>query len=73
MGGVHGVGSNKFDLLCSCAICGKSFKYSELVKQDSWNGKWTDYVTPCCHSVQWGAIQDIHFIDCFYYRNNLIK
>lgn len=43
----------------SCGVCYKRFKYKELIKRPSWNGKWTDWLSPCCKSVEWMPISEL--------------
>jgi len=45
---------SKTNPLLSCSYCHKKFQYKDLIIEDSWNGKWKVYRTPCsCHTESW--------------------
>lgn len=37
----------------SCAVCHGKFLYKDLIIEDSWDGKWKVYLSPCCRTEQW--------------------
>lgn len=46
---------------CSCQKCHKMFQYKDLLVVSSWNGKWKDYVSPCCRS-RWSSVRDNMYV-----------
>lgn len=48
---------NHNDIYITCGHCHRRLKYSELLREPSWNGKWMNFITPCCHDG-WSSTKD---------------
>ena len=53
----------------SCGICKRRFAYKDLIIEDSWNGKYKTYSSPCCHTEQWMLYTDSLKADKFLLRS----
>lgn len=52
----------------SCGVCRKYFRYSDLIIEPSWNGKWLDYKSPCCNSISWAEVKELARPDKYLFR-----